>query len=143
MGFSDLKIDDGKFMKVDAGDTQTIRILSKEPFKKLVHRGQTKTVPCTGDTACLPCKEGNPSKVRWACNVYNRKLAKVQIFEFGSMVGKQLKNIAKMLEDEGNTIHQVDLRISADGEGLKKTYTVLPKDNTEDVPEGLALYELK
>lgn len=143
MGFSDLNINEGKFLKIDSGQSVTIRILSKDPVKKLIHHTDKKAVPCTGDVSCLLCTEGNPAKVKWACNVFNRKTQNVQIFEFGHMIGKQLKSISKMLEDEGNSIHVVDLRISADGEGLKKTYTVFPKETSDPLPKDLVLHELK
>lgn len=140
--FSDMEIGSGLYLKIDAGEIAQIRILSKSPVKKVVHSEEGKMpIKCIGPM-CALCKDGVPVRTRWKANVYNRKTNKVQIFEFGPKIAKQIKNIAKMLEDEGNTVNQIDLRISAIGEGIKKDYTVLTKEGVEDVPDGLQLHDL-
>ena len=142
MSYSSMDIGgSGKFLKIGSGETVQFRILSKEPFKKMIHRGDKSSTPCIG-SGCANCQDGDMPKTRWLINVFNRKTKKVNILEFGPVIAKQIKNIAKMLEDEGNTIFQVDLRINATGEGLNKTYTVLTKDTSDQVPEDLKLYDL-
>lgn len=142
MSFSEMEIGSGLYLKIGSGEIEQVRILSKSPVKKLVHSVEGKRpISCAG-SACVLCQEGSQVRTRWKVNVFNRKTGKVQIFEFGPKIAKQIKAIAKMLEDEGNTVNQIDLRISATGEGLKKDYTVLTKDGAGDVPDGLRLHDL-
>lgn len=141
MSFSNMEIGSQKFMKVESGEPVQFRILSKEPVKRMVHRTLKGVVDCAG-TACLLCKDGDFTKTRWRINVWNRQLSKVQLFEFGTTIAKQIKSISQMLEDDGNTIFQVDLKINATGSGLEKSYTVMPKETDDPVPDDLVLFDL-
>ena len=139
--YADMKIEGGKFLKVESGEIVDLHILSKEPTKQVIHGFGQDKLSCTGDQ-CPACNEGETPKQRWLVNVFDRKDKKVKIWEFGASVARQIKNIAEMLEESGQTVHDVDLRIKAEGSGMNKEYTVMQKPSVGEVPADLKLHRL-
>ncbi len=141
MSFADMKIEGGKFLKIESGETVDIHILSKEPVKQVIHGFGQEKLACSGSD-CHMCAEGETAKQRWLVNVFDRKDKKVKIFEFGPTIARQIKNIAEMLEESEQTIHDVDLRIKAEGSGLNKEYTVMQKPISGEIPADIKLHKL-
>jgi hypothetical protein len=132
----------GKFLRVKGGETVDIHILDQHPIKKVVHWINEQKSDCGGNV-CLDCSEGVPQQERWLTNVWDRKEKKVKIFEFGAMVAIGIRNIAKLLAEDGHTIHSVDLRIIATGSGKSTKYQVLQKVSAGDLPDDLQLHKLQ
>jgi hypothetical protein len=141
MSFTDMKIEGGKFLKIEGGQTVDIHVLSKEPVKQVNHGFGQEKVSCSGAN-CQLCEEGETAKQRWLINVYDRREKKVKIYEFGPSIARQIKAIAEMLSESSQTIHSVDLRIKAEGEGINKEYTVMQKPSAGEVPSDLKLHKL-
>lgn len=141
MSFTDLKIEGGKYLKIDGGDTVDIHILSKEPVKQVIHGYGQEKLTCSGEQ-CHLCEEGETPKQRWLVNVLDRRDRKVKIFEFGTSIARQIKAIAEMLAESQQTVHHVDLRIKAEGSGLNKEYTVIQKPMGGEIPPDLKLHKL-
>jgi len=139
--YSGLKIEGGKYLKIKGGDTADIHILSEHPKSVKVHGFGQERLDCPGD-GCNMCESGETPKQRWMVNVFDRKDSKVKVYEFGTTVARQIKNIAEMLEESQQTVHHVDLRIKAEGAGINIEYTVMQKPMSGEIPEGLKLYQL-
>lgn len=141
MGFTDMKIEGGKFLKIEGGETADIHILSQEPTKQIIHGFGQEKLNCAG-VNCHMCEEGETPKQRWLINIYDRRDKKVKIFEFGASIARQIKAIAEMLAESQQTVHHVDLRIKAEGSGINKEYTVMQKPISGDIPADLKLHKL-
>jgi hypothetical protein len=141
MSFTDIKIEGGKFLKIDSGESVDIHILSQEPVKQVIHGFGMDKVNCIGKN-CNMCEEGETPKQRWLVNVWDRKDQKVRVFEFGPAIARQIKAIAEMLQESKQTVHDVDFRIKAEGSGLNKEYTVIQKPMGGAVPDNVTLYKL-
>lgn len=131
----------GIFLKVKGGESVDIHILSTEPMKKIVHGWGKNRTSCMGER-CHDCDEGAKPKTRWMINILDRKDNSVKIYEFGAAIARQIRDIADMLREDGKTIHDIDLRIKAEGTGKETEYTVMNRP-AGPVPEGLVLHELK
>lgn len=146
MSWDQLKIDsNSKFLKIDGGSYADVHILDDHPKKELVHGGGKDRVSCL--PGCNLC--GDPElpqnmrqQERWKTNVYDRKDGKVKIWEFGSGVAGQIKAIAVMLAEDGQTVHSIDFRIAATGSNKDKRYQVMQKVNAGPLPSELKLWPL-
>jgi hypothetical protein len=141
MSYAEMQINGGKFLKIESGETVDIHVLSKAPVKQVIHGFGSEKLSCVGSN-CHLCEDGETPKQRWLINVFDRKDKKVKIFEFGATIARQIKNIAEMLSESKQTIHDVDLRIKADGAGLNKEYTVMQKSLGGNIPSDLKLHKI-
>ena len=131
-----------KFLKIDAGDPHDIRLLDAEPVEIYNHQNPTgKPMLCEG-AGCQYCEKGDEPRQRFLCNVYDFNSKRVKVFEYGSMIGKQLKEIYKTLLEEDRKITDVDLKVSATGSNLAKRYQITPRQTSKPVPAGLTLHDL-
>ena len=137
----DIKVNT-KFLKIEAGDPHDIRLLDVEPVEIYNHQvPNSKPIMCEG-AGCPSCEKGDEPRQRFLCNVYDFNTKKVKIFEYGSMIGKQLKEIYKTLLEENRKITDVDLKVSATGSNLTKRYQITPRGTSKPVPAGLQLHDL-
>lgn len=137
MSYSEIKIKTtGKFLKVDAGSPQDIRLYDASPFEVMKHAKANSSPICEGE-GCGWCAEGDVAKQKFVTNVYSHSLKKLMIYEYGTSIAKQLQSIAKTLEEEGRSIMDTDLKIEATGSGMQKRYTVTPRMTSKPVPDGL------
>lgn len=140
MSFSDLKIKSGgKFLKIEAGEPHDIRLYSDEPIERIIHGFGKEASLCSGP-GCMDCSSGDEVKQRFLVNVYDHNTQKVQIWEFGTMIAKQLKSLAITLKEEGKTLIDVDLKVEASGSDKNKKYMVTPRMTAKPVPTGLMLH---
>lgn len=133
------------FLKVESGHPQIIRLLDESPTEQFKHsireNDQFKTVGCSGK-GCSYCEKG-PAKQRFVTNIYNQKLKRVQLFEYGAAIAIQFQSIAESLKEQDVDLMNVDLEVSATGEKLTKKYNVIPRMNSASLPDGLELIEIK
>lgn len=140
--FNDLNIKiKSKFLKIESGQPQDVRILQDTPNESIRHGFGATATNCEGNE-CSLCAEGHDQVQRFFVNVYNHTIKKVQVWEFGSGIAKQIKSIAKTVEEDNKSLLDVDLKIEAEGSGLSKKYKVTPRMTSKEVPEGLKLLPL-
>lgn len=141
-GFTDLEIkSNSKYFKVKAGEPHDARVLSETPSTFMVHQGPQTTIPCNGGI-CTYCAKGAEVKQRFKANVYDHNSQKVLLWEFGTMVAKQLRSLAKTLAEEGKTLLDVDVKVEVSGSGLDTKYMVTPRMTSKEIPKGLKLHPL-
>jgi hypothetical protein len=137
----DIKVN-SKFLKIESGDPHDIRLLDPEPIEIYNHQVTgAKPELCTGED-CPLCEKGDEPRQRFLCNVYDFNSKKVKVFEYGALIGKQLKEIYKTLLEENRRITDCDLKISATGSNLTKRYQITPRGTSKPVPAGLTLHDL-
>jgi hypothetical protein len=142
MGYGDIEIkSNGKFLRIESGQPQDVRILDESPTVKVVHGFGKDAVSCTGE-GCFKCQDGSEAKQRFTTNVYNHTTKRVMIWEFGTGIAKKLKELDKSLSEEGKTLMTVDLKVDATGSNMTKKYSVTPRMTTKPIPEGLVLHKL-
>lgn len=141
MSFSDMEIrNTGKFLKIESGQPRLLRILEESPTVKILHGFGKEATTCAGEH-CMECAAGREPSQRFTVNVYSHDFKKVMLWEFGSGIGKQLKEIAKTMKSQDLDITEVDLTVSATGSNMTKKYMVQPMVKSKPVPEGLALHK--
>ena len=134
------------YLKVKEGKPVDIHILTKsdDVVHEFIHfTDDKKRIRCNQNATCAYCKDGDKSREMWRIAVYNWNERAVQVFDFGYGVFGGIKSIAQMLEESGETIHQVDLRILATGSGKGTKYTVLQKPMKETLPLDLLIPKLE
>lgn len=142
MSFADLQIKStGKFLKIESGEPHDIRLYSESPVEKLIHGFGKDASACTAPM-CGKCSEGSDVKQRFLVNVYDHNTQKVMVWEFGSMIAKQLKSLANTLEEEEKSLLDVDLKIDATGSNQNKKYMVTPRMSSKPIPKGLVMHKL-
>lgn len=137
MGFADMDIGSGneKFLSIKAGDIVQINIVSKEPRATLTHWINREKSDCSGKK-CVNCSEGDKPRKGWKVNVFDRKTETIKEFDFGPQIAAQIKEIAGILKENGQTIHDIDLRIKREGAGPTDTeYFVNQVPKKGSVPE--------
>lgn len=141
MSYSNMDVKSkSKFLKIVSGEPQDVRLLDDEPKEIFEHaNGKLAPIECT-EPMCDSCSAGIEKRQKFVTNVYNHTAKMVQIFKFGASIAKQIKNIAKTLEEEGVSIMDKDLKLEASGEGISKKYTVTPRMTSKPVPEGINLF---
>lgn len=144
MSYADQEIKtNSKFLKIEQGAPMVIRLLDETPVEVFKHQIKPGVdgkfqVLCEGPETCSMCQDGHEPSQKFVVNVYNHTLHKVQLFEYGAMVGKAFKKIAVNLAEEGQDILSYDLKIEAEGASLNKKYSVTPRTTSLPVPPGLA-----
>jgi len=145
MSYGDLPVvkGSGKYLKIEPGQAVDINILTKseDVVMQKVHGVGASTAECGGEV-CADCDDGEESRTTYTVNIWNRKQKKVQIYRFGAMVAEQVRDIAKMLEQDNQTIHEVDLRIMKTGSGRQTKIKVIQRPFASEIPDTIELYEL-
>lgn len=137
MGYHDVDVfEDNNFLRIAADQTVQFNILSQDPEKKITHWIDKKPYECDGK-GCDKCAQGNKPRKTWSAKVFDRKSNSIKEFEFGPQIANQIKNIAAMMIENQQTIHDVDLRIKREGSGQFDTdYLVIHVPKTS-LPEGI------
>lgn len=130
-----------KYLRIKGGESVDIHILDEHPTKKVIHWVNNSKSDCAGK-GCLNCQDGVDQSERWITNVIDRRDGRVKLYEFGPGVAIAIRNIAQMLDEEGKTVHSIDLRIKADGTGKGTKYSVLSKSMSGPVPENIELHKI-
>lgn len=149
MSFDDMNIEtsNDKFIQIKSGESVQINIISKDPVKSVNHWVNKKKIGCIGKT-CELCANGDSPRQGWKVSVIDRKDGKTKDYEFGTQVAIQIKEIASILKESDQTVHDIDLRIKRVGAGQfdtdyfvnqvpkKMTNQTSPQepDNEEEVP---------
>jgi len=143
-GYGDVVIkSNSKFIKIEAGAPQDLRILDESPSELFKHASKQGPVSCLGENTCLKCASGDSPTQKFVTNVYSHNMNKVLLWEYGGGVAKQLKSIAQTLEEENKTILDVDLKVDATGSGKEKRYQVTPRMTAKPIPQNLTLHKLQ
>lgn len=133
-------IKNSKFFKADS-KSQTIRLIG-DSFERRIHGHGKEATPCVGE-GCAQCANASPTNQRFKANVFNWNSSKVQIWDYSPAVAGQLQAISLNLKTDGADIVDVDLKISAAGEGMQRKHTIMPWPSSKALPPGLALYDLE
>lgn len=143
MSYAELKVDSGKYLKIEPGRPVDVHVLTKseDVVVKYNHGYGKEQMPCTG-VGCDSCAEGIKRQQRFIINIYDRSDQKVKIFEFGPMIAGQIRDIAEMLKESNQTVHDIDLRIKKTVEGEKTSYMTMQKQMLSEVPDGLNLHRI-
>lgn len=128
--------ENSEFMKLKAGEVVAFNILSRKPVKSLIHWENKKKIECTTDS-CEQCQKGNKPKQRWVIDVWDRKENVVKKLEFGASIASQMKAISEVLTENGQTIHDVDLRVKTSGSGLETEYNVINVPKAGPIPQSI------
>lgn len=138
-GFGNLEIKSkSKFLRIEAGQPQDVRLLEESPKERIVHGFGKEAEDCAGE-GCQQCSAGDEPSQRFTVNVYNHTLKKVQLWEFGGGIAKQLKNIAKTAEEDKQSILDIDLKADAEGSNKSKKYKITPRMTNKPLPNNLVL----
>src|SRR5882724_5918876 len=108
-------------------------------MERIIHGFAKEATNCDGP-GCGECAAGHDAKQRFLVNIYDHNTQKVLIWEFGSMIAKQLKSLAITLKEEGKSLLDVDLKVEASGSSQNKKYMVTPRMTAKPVPIGLMLH---
>ena len=132
------------FLKIEAGTPHDVRLLNPEPIEIYTHQlpAPNKPVRCTDPENCPLCESGSERRQRFLTNAYDYNDAKVMIWEYGTMIAKQLKEVYLTLKEENRKITDVDLKVTATGNQLTKRYQITPRGASKTVPAGLKLHDL-
>lgn len=142
MSFEDLEIiNNSKYLRISPGEPHEVRVLSDSPSQRIIHGFGKEAAECGGDH-CMKCTAGDEKKQRFYVNAYDHNSQKVMIWEFGSMIAKQLKKVSITLKEESRVLLDVDLKIEADGVKPNIKYTVTPRGVSKAIPTGLVLHKL-
>ena len=139
MSYGDLEIvNNSKFLKIESGFPHDIRLLSESPTVKVIHGFGKDASICSG-SGCLDCQSSDQKiaepKQRFSADVYNHTLKKKMVWEFGGSIAKQLKKIDITLQEEGQKITSVDLKVESEGQSMQKKYTVTPRRTSKPLPD--------
>lgn len=134
-----------KFLKVKEGKPVNIHILTKseDVLHQFIHMLPGNKRSVCNKVACANCQEGHEARERWTVIVFDYEDRVPKIYEFGFSIFNQIRSIAMLQEESGQTIHDIDLRIIATGTDLNTKYQVLGKPMKEPVPSGLVLPKLE
>lgn len=142
-GYGDVVIkSNSKFLKIEAGDPRDLRILDSGPTESFKHSTNAGPVACVGSEKCFKCQGGDTPMQKFITNVFDYKTNRVLLWEYGGGVAKQLKVIAKTLEEENREILDVDLKVDVTGSGKDKRYIVTPRMSAKALPENLVLHKI-
>lgn len=132
-----------KFLKIEAGEPHEVRLLNPEPLEIYIHKfaPPKKQERCGGDQ-CPYCENGDEPTQNYITNAYDFNTGKVKIWQYGSMIGKQLVEIYRTLKEEGRQLTDTDLKVTATGTNLAKRYQITPRGTSKLVPAGLQLHDL-
>lgn len=124
----------GKYLRIETGKPVDIHIVTKREDVKIksVHYDGKAYVSC-GEKQCVNCTDGLKKEQRFEVKVFDRSDNSYKIFEFGPNIAIGIREIAKVLELDGQTIHDVDLRISIISEKPVR-YQVVQRKNAGPLP---------
>ncbi len=144
MSYADLKVDTGKYLKIEAGRAVDIHILTKseDVVVRYNHGFGKEQLSCIGED-CNMCSEGEKRSQRFVVNVLDRADKKVKLFEFGPMIAGQIRDIAEMLKEAGQTVHNIDFRIKKTVEGEKTSYMTMQKPLGGQIPADVKLHKIQ
>ena len=141
------------YVKFVEGDNK-LRILDAEPKAIWVHwlananNGKGLSVVCLGKDCpmCNKYRYDKANKVntrdrlsrQFVINVYNRNTQRVELLQKGKSIFETLATLHKSMGD----ITGYDVNIVKTGKGLDTKYSPIPVMQSEQVPEGLELYNL-
>ena len=141
------------FLKVESGETVTLRIVSSTYYRQNASIGndlvKRSDYPKDEDWQAILDDPDTKVSDRFVWGVWVRKSDqnpgkenKAAIFECGPMVYNAIKKLAQ--DPEYGDPRGYDLKISREGEKLETKYTVIPGKNTDDTTadEGNAVLEL-
>lgn len=141
MSFGDQQVRPGKYIKIESGKPQEIRILNDSPIEFISHGfGDTET-ECQG-THCASCQEGSEPSQRFLTNVFSHDYQRVMIWKYPPSVHRNLVAIEKECSEAGKKLSDVDLKVDTTGSNKTKKYTVTMKIGQKAIPSGLALHRL-
>lgn len=141
MSFSEQQVRPGKYLKLESGKAQEIRILNDSPIETITHGfGETES-ECQGEH-CQKCQDGDESIQRFSTNVYSHDFQRVMIWKYPPTVHRQLVAIEAECSEAKKSLKDVDLKIETSGSNKTKKYQVTMKIATKAVPGGLSLYRL-
>jgi hypothetical protein len=141
MSFAEQKVRPGKYLKIESGKPQELRILNDSPIETITHGFGEGETECQGEN-CTMCRDGEESVQRFATNVFSHDAQRVMIWKYPPSVHRLLVNVEKECAEAGKTLKDVDLKVDASGSQKGKKYTVTMKITSKPVPAGLALYRL-
>lgn len=127
-----------KYLRVESGKPIDIHIITASEnikTKKVYYDGSKYHEILDGD-AVPTDMEGKPYRVetRFAIQVLDRADRELKWFEFGPNIAIGIREVAKVLEMDGQSIHDVDLRISRVSEKPVR-YSVVQRKKAGDVPQ--------
>lgn len=131
-GAMDISSGGGKYLKVESGKPVTIHVLTKSEnihTKKVYYDGKKYIEILKGDI--LP--EGMKEETRYSIQVFDRADQTVKVFEFGPNIAIGIRETARVLEMDGQTIHDVDLHISRVSDKPIR-YQVVQRKNAGPIP---------
>ena len=132
------KTSDIEYTKIAPGAMITIRVLDAEPFSRYTHwlPLQKRSLTCGGSTCpiCEVIKSQRANKEtptyskarRHILHVYNYETKRIEFFEQGNEVYKDLSAFHRMLGD----IRNADLKVMKTGAGKDTKYTFMPQPPT-------------
>lgn len=147
MSYADMKIvKNTKYLKLEPNVPKDIRLLEDPPVTMFKHIIKKVVEICTDgqdDRPCTYCAQGDAPRQKFVTNVYDHSSSKVLLWEFGTAIAEQLKNIAKTLEEQNINILLVDIKVEATGEGFDRKYTITPRMASKDIPKGLRYHKIE
>lgn len=141
MSFAEQQVRPGKYVKLESGKPQELRILNESPIEQITHGFGETEVECRGPV-CASCAEGSDSMQRFLTNVYSHDYQRVMIWKYPPTVHRQLVSIEKECIEAGKALKDVDLKVESTGSNKTKKYMVTMKIAAKPVPTGLALFRL-
>jgi len=138
----------GDFTRLPEDGDYDFRFLTEIPFEYPVHwvensRGKRSKIKCAG-RGCPVCERGEVPKNVYLCHVINRKLNRIQVYEFGKQVFDQIKKLA--LNPKWGDIRGYDVTITKDVASKPQVYNVSPdpaKNNLTDEEKADAMEFMK
>lgn len=134
MTYGDLEIpNSSKFLKIEGGKPVDIHVLTpSEAVKKIkmYYDGKVYVEILEGD----PLPKDIKLETRFVIQVFDRSDQQVKEFKFGPNIAIGIKEIAKVLELDGQTIHDIDLRISRISEKPVR-YQVVQRKKAAPIPQ--------
>lgn len=130
---------DIEYTKVKPGEVIKIRILDTEPFSRWTHwlPKQSRTLTCAGQgcpiCAVIKAQKENKEELTYSSSrrhilhVWNYTTNRLEFFEQGNTVFKQLASFHKMLGD----ITTCDFKVMRTGEKKDTAYTFMPEGVTQ------------
>lgn len=142
-GYADPEIKStSKYLKIESGTPVDLRLLNPEPAETFEHFSPAGSIECKGQDNCSACQDGDEPQQKFLTNVYDFSTQKVKLFKYGATIARALKEIAITLQEEGKSIMEVDIKVSATGAKKQKKYTVTPRMTAKPIPPGLNLFDL-
>lgn len=136
MSYGNMDVEtNSSYLKIEKGKPVTVNILtpSERVEKRYTHYTGQKYEQCPGEE-CNLCEEGIRKETKYKVSVFDRADQKLKKFEFGTNIALGIKEIAKVLEEDGQTIHQVDLYISRISENPVR-YQVIQRKMAGAIPK--------